>query len=425
MNKKEKLKEKFLEKATKKHGNKYDYSLVMYEKSRTKIKIICPEHGNFEQEPANHLRGQGCSICSGSKKHTKEEFIQIASKIHNNRYDYSLVEYKNNKTKIKIICNEHGIFEARPDNHINSKSGCPKCANNILYTKEEFIEKSNKKHNNKYDYSKVEYKTAHKKIIITCPEHGDFLQKPSRHLSGDGCSKCSGNYPYTNEEFIEKANKIHKNKYDYSLTNYINNQTKIKIICSKHGLFEQMPYSHLQGFKCSQCYNEDRLYNTQRFIELSKLKHGNFYDYSLVKYEHSSKKVEIICPEHGIFEQNAGAHIRGVGCPVCKSSKGEKEIRLFLENQNINFTTQHIFENCKDERYLPFDFYLPDYKICIEYDGLQHFKPIDYFGGEKTLQIMKSHDKIKTNFCLENNIKLLRIKYNENILEKLQSYFHF
>jgi len=155
---------------------------------------------------------------------------------------------------------------------------------------------------------------------------------------------------------------------------------------------------------------------------LSKLKHGNFYDYSLVEYTHSSKKVKIICPIHGEFEQNAGAHIRGVGCLDCNSSKGEKEIRLFLERNNINFSTQHIFENCKNERYLPFDFFLPELNICIEYDGLQHFKPIEYFGGEKTLEIIKSHDKIKTEFCANNNITLIRIKYNENILNKLQSF---
>lgn len=421
MNKKEKLKEKFLEKATRKHGNKYDYSLIVYEKSRIKIKIICSEHGIFKQEPSNHIRGQGCPICAGVKNYSKDEFIQIASKIHNNKYDYSLVEYKNNKTKVKIICSDHGIFNARPDNHMNSKSGCPKCANNVLYTKQEFIEKANKKHNNIYDYSKVEYKTAHKKIIIICSKHGDFLQKPSRHLSGDGCSKCSGKYSYTNKEFIEKANNVHNYKYDYSLVNYINNQTKIKIICTKHGTFEQMPHSHLQGFNCPKCYNEHKLYSTEKFIELSKIKHGNFYDYILVNYQHSNKKVKIICPEHGIFEQTAGAHIRGVGCPVCKSSKGEKQIRLFLENKKITFIPQHTFEECKNEKYLPFDFYLPEYNTCIEFDGLQHFKPIEYFGGEKKLKITKLHDQIKTNYCLKNNIKLIRIRYNENILEKLNN----
>ena len=124
--------EKFIEKAIMKHDNKYDYSLVSYNSSRIKVKIICKIHGIFEQEPANHIRGQGCSKCAGVKNYNTSEFIENANKAHNNLYDYSLVEYKNNKTKIQVICKKHGIFETRPDRHINiSKSGCPKCANNI------------------------------------------------------------------------------------------------------------------------------------------------------------------------------------------------------------------------------------------------------------------------------------------------------
>jgi hypothetical protein len=418
-------KEKFIEKAVIKHDYKYDYSLVIYENSRKKIKIICKDHGIFEQEPSNHLRGQGCPICAGVKNYTQLEFIEKANKIHNSLYDYSLVQYKNNKTNIKIICKKHGIFESRPDRHLNSKSGCPKCANNILYTKEEFIEKANKVHNNKYNYSEVNYETALTKIKIICPDHGTFEQRPTNHLRGEGCIKCSGCHQYTNKEFIQKANIIHNNIYDYLLTNYTNSQEKIKIICKKHGEFEQMANSHLQGFGCSKCYNEKRTYNTEKFIELSKLKHGNFYDYSLVEYIHSRKKVNIICPIHGEFEQQGDSHLKGSGCPICNASKGEKEIRLFLERNNIIFNTQHTFENCKNERYLPFDFYIPIINTCIEFDGLQHFKPIEYFGGEKTLKITKAHDKIKTDFCINNSIKLIRIMYNENILDKLNYHLHF
>jgi hypothetical protein len=255
----------FIEKAIIKHGDKYDYSLVIYEKSTKKIKIICKEHGIFEQDPSNHLRYKGCPICSGTKKYTQVEFIKKANKIHNNLYDYSLVQYKNNKTKIKIICKEHGEFESRPDQHLNRKSGCPKCANNILYSKEEFIKRSNIKHNNKYNYDKVNYKTALTKIKIICPEHGIFEQRPTNHLRGEGCIKCSGKYQYTNIEFINKANIIHNNLYDYSLTNYTLSVDKIKIICKEHGIFEQKANSHLQGFKCPICYNEKRTYNTEKF----------------------------------------------------------------------------------------------------------------------------------------------------------------
>jgi hypothetical protein len=414
---------RFIEKANSKHNMRYDYSLINYINSRTKVVIICDKHGEFEQEPANHLRGQGCPKCAGVKNSTKDEFITKANMVHNNKYDYSLTQYVNNKTKVKIICPEHGEFEARPDNHLNNKTGCPKCANNILYTIKDFIEKAKIIHNNKYDYSKVNYITAHKKIIIICPVHGEFEQEPTSHLLGIGCSKCSGKYNYTNEEYIIKVKEIHNNKYDYSLTQYNNCKEKIKIICPIHGEFEQNAGSHINGKGCQKCYHELRTYDTEKFIKISENKHGKVYDYSLVNYEHSRKKIRIICPKHGFFEQIACAHLRGVGCPACKSSKGEQKIRLYLEKNNIKFTQQYCFDNCKNENKLRFDFYLPKYNMCIEYDGLQHFKPIEYFGGEKNLKIIKRHDNIKNNFCLNNNVKLIRIKYNENILKSLDNIF--
>ncbi|MCK9445844.1 hypothetical protein M0Q50_03010 [bacterium] len=411
---------KFLIKAHNKHGNKYDYSLVDYKGSRIKIKIICPEHGIFEMEPANHLRGQCCPICKGVKLKTKDEFIKKSKIVHNNKYDYSLVDYKNNKTKVKIICTEHGIFETRPDNHTNSKSGCPICANNQLYTREKFIEKSTIVHNNKFDYSLVDYFTGHIKVKIICPEHGIFEQKPSSHLLGMGCPRCFGLNKNT-KDFIKDCMIIHGNKYNYSLVEYINNYTKVKIICPEHGIFEQSPNSHLRGKGCQKCYNKKMKYNNDDFIKLSILKHGNKYNYSLVDYKHSNNNVEIICPEHGVFEQRSSSHINGSGCPMCNDSKGEKEISLLLDSMNIKYERQKKFDDCIDNKKLPFDFYLPDYNVCIEYDGMQHFKSIIYFGGLKNLEIVKRHDDIKNKFCEKNNIRLIRIKYNQNIEKILYS----
>jgi len=134
-------------------------------------------------------------------------------------------------------------------------------------------------------------------------------------------------------------------------------------------------------------------------------------------------KIKIICKKHGIFEQTPDNHInKKTGCPICNESKGEKEIRIILNNLNIKYIKQKTFNNCKNKRKLPFDFYLTDYNLCIEFDGIQHFKSIEYFGGEKVLKETQKRDLIKNNYCKENNIKLLRIKYNENILKKLKKY---
>jgi len=350
----------FIERAKKVHGNKYDYSLVDYINNSTKIKIICPIHGIFEQTPYSHLLGKICFTCSRySRRYTSTKFIKKAKQIHGDKYDYSLVEYVHNAIKIKIICPNHGIFIQLPSNHLNRKSGCPQCTGLTILTITEFIEKAKQIHGDKYDYSLVDYKNNRTKIKIICPKHGIFEQTPNSHLSKKtGCPICSKNKKLNSIEFIEKAKQIHGDKYDYSLVDYINNRIKIKIICSEHGVFEQRPNSHL------------------------------------------SKKT---------------------GCPICKSSKGEIEIINYLIKNNIIFESESIILNCKSINVLPFDFYLPEYNIYIEYDGIQHFKPINYFGGKKAFIELKKRDKIKSKYCHDNNIKLIRISYIDNIEEKLKS----
>jgi hypothetical protein len=201
--------ENFIHKAKNIHGDKYDYSLVCYKNNRTKITIICPNHGEFEQRPYNHLSGHGCVKCGGNP-HSISSFISKANEKHNFKYDYSLVFYKNGNIKISIICPNHGEFEQRPYNHLSGK-GCPKCANvyrsNFFSSSnEEFIFKANKKHKFKYDYSIINYINAHTKISIICFEHGQFWQEPSNHLMGHGCSKCRTNFSIGEIEWLQSLN---------------------------------------------------------------------------------------------------------------------------------------------------------------------------------------------------------------------------
>jgi len=284
-------------------------------------------------------------------------------------------------------------------------------------TTQDFIIKSNNIHKNKYDYSLVIYINNRTKIKIICPIHGVFEQLPMNHIKGVGCSKCSNNKPLTTDEFILKSNHIHNNEYDYSLTIYEKSNKKVKIICPIHGVFEQKPNNHLSGTKCPKCKG-GVLRDKNYFIEKSQEKHTK-YDYSLVEYINMRTNVKIICPIHGVFEQRPSHHIDGVGCPYCSESKGEKEIEIFLLNNEIEYSRQKKFDDCKNVRKLPFDFYLPEYDMCIEFDGRQHFESIDYFGGDKHLEYVKNNDFIKETFCKENNIKLLRIKHDDNVLEKL------
>jgi very-short-patch-repair endonuclease len=159
---------------------------------------------------------------------------------------------------------------------------------------------------------------------------------------------------------------------------------------------------------------------TENFINEAKFIHNNKYNYSLVNYIDSQIKIIIICPTHGEFEQSPNSHLSGHGCSLCTQSIGENKIENFLFSKNIEYVYQKIFNDCKHKRKLRFDFYLPKHKICIEYDGIQHFKPIEYFGGIKYLDSQQINDKIKNDFCFKENINLIRIKYNEDIKNKLK-----
>lgn len=311
------------------------------------------------------------------KKVTTEIWVNRAIAIHGDKYDYSKTEYKGAHTKINIICKIHGEFLQNPSDHIYSKAGCPKCSNNnFKKTTTEFILDSEKIHGNKYNYSKVEYINKNTKVIIICPEHGEFEQTPDNHLNNKaGCSQCSIKYvtkciTKSLEQFIYEANLVHNNKYDYSLSNYINSNEKIIIICPIHGEFMQKPKSHLQS----------------------------------------------------------------CGCPICSSSKGELYIRQWLLENNIEHISQYqikLNEIVKNSNIIFVDFYIElNNKIyIIEYNGIQHYEYVPHFhrGGIIDFEKQKRRDKVLEEYCLINNINLINIKYIENkdnVIKKLNKLFN-
>ncbi|MFA5585596.1 MAG: DUF723 domain-containing protein [Saccharofermentanales bacterium] len=409
----------FIDIVNKIHNNYYDYSLVDYKNNNTKIKIICPKHGVFEQIPSHHIRGSKCPKCSVTRRsNTKENFIKKSKDIHNNKYNYSLVDYKNSNTKVEIICPIHGIFQQKPYSHL-SGSGCPSChIDKMRNNNDNFIKRSSIIHNNQYDYSIVDYIDNKTKIKIICPIHGIFEQTPHAHLNGQKCPKCQDTKK-TNLDFKQISKNKHNNYYDYSLVNYINNKTKVNIICPKHGIFKQRPDDHLNGHGCIKCSGKLRN-NLKDIISKSNEIHNNLYNYDKSIYINNKTKMIVTCPKHGDFKVTPNNHInKKSGCPKCKESIGERTIRLFLEDNNIKYIIQKRFKNCKYKLSLPFDFYLMDYNICIEYDGIQHFKSLKFFGGYKRLNEQKIKDSIKNNYCLNNNIKLYRISYKDDINIKL------
>jgi hypothetical protein len=345
----------FKERAILIHGEKYNYDKVDYKDTITHIEIICPIHGSFLQKPKRHIKGSGCPKCGGTNKLTQSDFIERSQKIHKNKYDYSLSVYENYEHKVIIICPTHGEFTQSPHMHLSGQ-GCPRCGGTNKLTQSEFIERSQKIHNDKYDYSLSVYKNYEEKVIIVCKMHGQFLQTPHMHLYGNGCPACRENIKRSLEDFIKISNNVHNFKYNYDKTIYINDRTEVIITCPKHGDFNSAPNNHIFG---------------------------------------------------------------ATGCYKCKSSKGEELIRRYLTEQNIQFEEQKRFSDCVNKRCLPFDFFIPCKNILIEFQGYQHFnvvkrsKTMDDNVLKLNLEKIQQNDKIKKEWCKNNNIKLIEISYLE------------
>jgi len=203
----------YIDKAMQIHGNRYDYSKVDYKNTRVKIIIICSKHGEFLQRPDIHLSKHGCPRCAGNLKYSNEEYIKKAKEIHGNKYDYSKVDYKNNKCKIIIICPKHGEFLQCASSHLEKK-GCIDCLKLDFL---DFLNESKKYHGDKYNYSKVKYNSRCDKIIIICPRHGEFKQIAYTHMRGHGCSKCSRGFNSNKESFWLDTLNISNNFRNYIL----------------------------------------------------------------------------------------------------------------------------------------------------------------------------------------------------------------
>lgn len=366
-------------------------------------------------------------------KKTTNEFIVESNVIHNKKYVYDKCDYINSHTKVTIICPEHGEFEQKPYIHLQ-KHGCPKCASNKVREsqrmgKKSFVKKARQIHGNKYDYSKVKYVSRQTKVIIICPEHGEFEQTPNNHLHY-GCNQCgysqsSKKLRWSLEQFIENCKRIHGNKYNYSKTKYINNNSKIVIICPQHGEFIQTAGSHVNGVGCSACAGV-KPYTTTSFIEKAKQIHGNKYDYTNIKYKNSITPVIIGCRKHGDFLQLPVIHLVGSGCPICKESKGEMKIRRYLKNECIKFIPQYRINDCRNKHPLPFDFAIEyDELHLIEYQGRQHYEPTGFGGNSQDVFCQtKQHDEIKREYCEKNKIPFLIIPYwNFDKIEQLLEEF--
>ncbi len=330
-----------------------DVSNFVYVNNSTKGKCRCLVCGNeWEAIPMSLLKGHACPRCAIEYKarklsSTKERFIENARKIHGDKYDYSKVEYRNNKTKVCIICSEHGEFWQKPNVHLQG-NGCPRCCKTgVKLTQEEFLMRVKEKNKHEIDYSKFVYINAITKSTCRCLVCGNEWEANSQSLfSGFGCPKCgiksaSDKRRETIEGFIEKySEKFPSSEYDFSASVYTNAFTKMDVLCKKHGVF-------------------------------------------------SIKPNDLLC---------------GHGCPMCHNSSLEASVSVALTKNGIDFEPQKRFSWLIRQS---LDFYIPSINLAIECQGEQHFVPVEYFGGQEKLDKNKFRDELKRTLCKNNNVELI------------------
>lgn len=366
-----------------------------------------------------------------SRKLTEQEILQRIKEKFPNKFDYSQWNFSSYTDKVKLICRDCGsIIETTPAVLLASKTkyGCKQCSRNARkYSNEEVIIKLNNIYGeDRFDYSKFKYINAKQKSTLICRKCGcEFESKVADLLRSrnivEPCPCCYKRSISKNQNtFINEIKSKFGDKFDYSKVEYINAKTKIILICNDCGTeFEITPDNLLTcEIGCPTCAEksrtEKRTHTTEEFITKSKEVHGDKYDYSLVKYENNRIPVTIICPKHGEFQQIPKDHLRGHGCPRCKSSRGELFIEQYLKSINIPYINQYFIDLKDFSRGIFIDFKITVNNIIlfIEYNGIQHYRPIEFFGGEEHfLNYQIPRDKKVKEYCEINNIPLLEIKY--------------
>lgn len=431
--------ENFIERAFEIHGDKYDYSQVELRTTKDKVNIICPKHGLFNQSINNHLKGQNCPSCGQesraiTQRFSMDQFVSSAEAIHGKKYNYNQSVYHNSQTKVEIHCAIHGFFSMKPNSHVAGKQGCPKCGRlkaneNLALDFSTFIRRANRIHGVKYEYLEDSYKNYTSKIEIRCKIHGLFKQTPHSHISmKSGCPSCGSiQRGEANQkswyDVIDLFKAAHGDRYEYDENSYLNVTTKTNIKCCKHGWFKQTPYHHYGGSGCQKCAVEEvhegqKIY-FEEFERRAKEKHGDRYTYISDTFIDIFSPIEVTCSKHGSFLQRAVNHYKGAGCPKCSSSKGEALVRDILTRYKVNFEEQKTFPDLKFKSYLRCDFYLPNHNLVIEYNGIQHYEPLEVFGGKKAFEETINRDAFKRKYLVDSNISVLEIPYYLKDVESL------
>lgn len=339
------------------------------------------------------------------KKMTKEIFLERAHARWGDRWDYSETVYARSKSPVEIRCPEHGAFMQSPESHLKGYVGCGRCSGQLVDTAE-FIRRSLEVWGTKWDYSKTEYVTNKRKVIVTCPQHGDFSVWPRHHQDGiGGCPTCGDRRRISPEDFLAKARAVWGDRWDYSKIAFVKTTEEVTINCHHHGEFTHTPKLHLMGvLGCKQCSSRTE----EGFLLRAKEVWGDRWDYSKSSYDGVRTSVTMVCAEHGDFSQSPGGHLRkNVGCRSCKvqTSGSELELGEFLNSLDVEVEAgrRDLLQESRQE----IDFYIPSKQVGFEFNGV-------YFHSEKFKD--KNYHLQKLNIAQLSGIKLIQIWEDDWIL---------
>lgn len=429
---KKKTKEEYVEQLKIKNP---DIELVGdYIDDHTKTLHCCNKHNVLcDLSPNKALQGRGCKECGKEKyksKRGKSEVQYIEELLIKNPAIKLRGNYINNNTPVEHYCETHDIlFNIRPYDALHGK-GCKMCKSDKLRAKllkpeEEYIkELANKNPNAKLvgKYLGMDVATEHKCLIHNVV----WMALPHNVLYGKGCCYClsekiSNKLRKSEEQYISEL--LIKNPYIKLTGEYIHEKMSTEHYCEKHNIFFNIsPECALRGYGCRQCASEklrmQLLKPEEQYILELKMKHPHIVLRDKYLGTHINTSHECLLCGHK-WDPKPANLLSGMGCPCCNESKGEKAVAMWLKSHGIDYISQKKFNNCRDRRELPFDFYLPNYNVCIEYQGKQHYEAIDYFGGKETLLYTQYHDQIKFDYCMDNHICLICIPYWEDMNEYL------
>lgn len=404
-----------------------NYDILSYGVNNTDCQVLCKNYDVIHRLKSRAIIQSKC-VCSIKSCDTPEKLMQQKLfEVHGNTLDFSNAKYSNSsKDDIIGICPEHGEVRKRYTDFLSGR-GCEACGGSKKKNSREYKKQAKELHGDKFNYQKTKYVDCKTKLVVTCPQHGDFSILPKNHLRGyGGCVGCfKERQSHTHEEFIEKLAEVNPQLLEnFDIVNEykgINSTMKIQHK-EEDDLYEITANNLLSAVSPTI---QSACDPTGMFIARSKKIHGNLYDYTDTIYKNYKTPTTIICKEHGVFEQSPSLHLNGSGCPKCASnvSKGEKHFQKLLIENDISYQAEKRYIDCKHIYSLPFDFYLDDYNTLVEIDGMQHYRPVNIFGGEDGFLKRQKIDQIKTEFCDLKGIDLLRIVYDPNTVESREKFY--